>query len=499
MPKDIAVFPGGATLWWGWVLELSLKAKDRDLAAGLDKDGKPLRPISAATRKHRVSAMTPSGKGDPSAPPLEPGRQKSRTRSLLTGRAFPDHAEFWWKFDPWTGDSWAAILRYQAQEGRDVFGLSPEGLARVEKQALERWRKWVAGKPVAAPVVPLPTEAPMVIQPIGRMDLRLATLGIGGPGRAAMEAGQRRGGMTLDELERHLRAPARAVIPGRPRGEYNVLLRQIWGPGPLPGTPPKMAPIVKVPPKPKPIVKVAMGPMPIVKPKPKPQPIPVLPGPAGIPVRDALADRTKGKTSKAVQDSLAAIAKIHGDGNLPKIPIEQSAGTRVMGQFRRYAMTNQPINILISGRAEQPRITTLHEIGHFIEWSGIPKMQGGSRIFSLTPGLKEWLEATKNSQAVKDLRQLRAVVVTPMLKPDGTMGSYKVDRRYIGYLLQDDELWARAYAQYIATKSGDPTMMKELDESRGPGKLYPSQWSDADFAPIMKLMDDLFIKLGWIK
>src|SRR5438270_9794294 len=70
-------------LFWGWVVRLGLKAKDRDLARGIGADGKPLRRISQQTREHRHSAMTPTGKGDPSAPPLEPGRQLSRTRSLL--------------------------------------------------------------------------------------------------------------------------------------------------------------------------------------------------------------------------------------------------------------------------------------------------------------------------------------------------------------------------------------------------------------------------------
>src|SRR4051812_3662699 len=69
-------------LYWSWVTELGLRAKDKELSQGLDKDGRPLRAISAATRKHRRSAMTPSGKGDPSAPPLMPARALSRTRSL---------------------------------------------------------------------------------------------------------------------------------------------------------------------------------------------------------------------------------------------------------------------------------------------------------------------------------------------------------------------------------------------------------------------------------
>ena len=121
-PPDLAGYGADLKkLYWSWVVELGLKRKDRELSQGLDKDGSPLRAISQYTRDHRRSAMTPSGKGDPGAPPLTPGYQKSRTRSLLAGRAFTTHAAFFWKYDAWTGDSWAVVLSYQAARGRDAL------------------------------------------------------------------------------------------------------------------------------------------------------------------------------------------------------------------------------------------------------------------------------------------------------------------------------------------------------------------------------------------
>ena len=52
-------------MYWQWVVDYGLRRKDKELAAGLDKDGNPLRPIAPETRKYRRSAMTPNGKGDP--------------------------------------------------------------------------------------------------------------------------------------------------------------------------------------------------------------------------------------------------------------------------------------------------------------------------------------------------------------------------------------------------------------------------------------------------
>ena len=64
--------------------------------------------------------------------------------------------------------------------------------------------------------------------------------------------------------------------------------------------------------------------------------------------------------------------------------------------------------------------------------------------------------------------------------------------------MKPHELWARAYSQYIATRSGDKYMKMELDRLRE-DKLYNGgQWSDKDFEPIAKAIDDMFTDLGWI-
>ena len=171
-PNGLNTFPDAVRLlYWSWVTTLALKAKDRDLAAGLDAYGEPLRPISKETRKHRVSAMTPSGKGDPSAPPLSPGHKLSRVRSLLAGRALVDRCELWWRYDPFTHASFSKILTYQQEQGRDVFGLSDESVEEVRLAALRKWRTWLitgqvvpldlVGKRVQVPMAPTGTTGPI--------------------------------------------------------------------------------------------------------------------------------------------------------------------------------------------------------------------------------------------------------------------------------------------------------------------------------------------------
>lgn len=187
-PPDLAIYPDSVKLlWWGWVVEFGLEAKHRDLSRGLDKDGAPLRPLKPESIKHRKSEVGPTDRG---APPLQPSHLRSRVHSLLTGRAHVNSAEFWWRFDPVTGRSFAAILDYQREQGRDVFGLSPAATAWVRQQAGKRWEKWkraahVETRRAAMPgkrIVkqPLADRRPAFVIPLqGRTDLANMTAGPG--------------------------------------------------------------------------------------------------------------------------------------------------------------------------------------------------------------------------------------------------------------------------------------------------------------------------------
>ncbi len=243
-PPDLASYPVDVRkTFWGWVVELGIRQKGKEILAGLDKDGKPLRAILPKTRKNRKSEMTPSGNGDPNAPALIPGWQKSRTYSLLAGRALTTHADFYWRYDAWTGDSWGQVLAYQAKKGRDVIGISPKGLATVRVQAWAKWTQWKAGtlkeaKKKAAVAVGIPQ--------VGNYDTTHATFGIGVSSAKKFNRGTWTGGMTRDEWDAYLRGSAVAALPGRPARpaarspisgpNYNRLLLHTWGQGPRPGS-----------------------------------------------------------------------------------------------------------------------------------------------------------------------------------------------------------------------------------------------------------------------
>lgn len=152
------------------LVAFALEEKDADLAAGIGADGKALAALALKTRENRRSAMGPA---DPNAPALTPAHGLSRTRSLLTGRveASGQGAVFWWKFDPVTAKDWGEILDHHRKGAgrlpvRDVFGLSPQAVARVRRRLREWWRAYQVGRasvPVAAEPAALPTPAPAFV------------------------------------------------------------------------------------------------------------------------------------------------------------------------------------------------------------------------------------------------------------------------------------------------------------------------------------------------
>jgi hypothetical protein len=227
------------------------------------------------------------------------------------------------------------------------------------------------------------------------------------------------------------------------------------------------------------------------------EPIPPSPQPAepagSRPVSDGLI--IKGYKQET-QRTLAAIDRVHDDGSLDPIPVKRSSSKRRCGAYR-YAFDSSPVSISISSHGDHKELTLAHEIGHFLDHNGIKTGPDGK----LSPGFSslddsrfdEWRDAVSNSLAVGELRELR----------DGParLNGEVVRKTHVRYLLQTEELWARSYAQHIATRGREPAMLGQLREIQNrrdqAAVYYSSQWDDGDFKPIAKAINRLFTELGW--
>jgi SPP1 gp7 family putative phage head morphogenesis protein len=227
-------------------------------------------------------------------------------------------------------------------------------------------------------------------------------------------------------------------------------------------------------------------------------PRPTPPAPAsparGTPVSAALDIQPK-PTLAFARKAAAIIDSVHGDGTLPVLPVvteRMSRGTQ--GYFASEMLTDRPVKIAFRARPEQPLMTAVHEFGHFLDYSGIGN---GTRPMPSVraPVLDPWRNAVTTSRAVGRLRELAN---TPFIEVDGSV--YFPPRQHLGYMLKPEEIFARSYAQYIAVRSGNKEMRRELDQFRAgrAAPLYiPWQWEDDDFEPIGSAFDEVFSGLGW--
>jgi SPP1 gp7 family putative phage head morphogenesis protein len=216
------------------------------------------------------------------------------------------------------------------------------------------------------------------------------------------------------------------------------------------------------------------------------------PSPQGTPVSQALKTPARGAAKAAYQNALVALDSVHGDGILETIPATTT--TRFLnGLFEPNPSTRK---IAINPKlALTPELTVLHEIGHWLDHSAF----GGQRWASKSDLMADWRKACSESKAIQQVEEL---LKTPSIEVENTSGEkvrVVIDRSHVRYLLQTQEIWARAYAQYITTRSGDERLVKQLQAVRG-NQTNPyriRQWDDDDFEPIAKAIDAIMEAQGW--
>jgi len=143
--------------------------------------------------------------------------------------------------------------------------------------------------------------------------------------------------------------------------------------------------------------------------------------------------------------------------------------------------------IVLAERGRHQHLSLLHELGHFIDRYTSPPGSYSSAI--ARPQWRSWREAVEESEEI-----YRLVI-------DAQKTQHRDTRRAALYNLEPDEIWARCYAQYIATVSGDVRLRRELKafslELSRDGDFLTRQWSDESFVPIRETMDEIFEELGW--
>ena len=189
-----------------------------------------------------------------------------------------------------------------------------------------------------------------------------------------------------------------------------------------------------------------------------------------------------------VEDVASAIDRLHEVSSLPQVSIVY---TESRSSFARYSPGDRTPVLELSRRGPHPALSLTHEFGHLLDHA-----LGNFDVYSTTRRPSPFQSVLSAANDSKALREWRDVQTGKTPVPIGT------DRRQLDYWLVPQEVWARAYAQYVAVRSGSPLLLRDLQTSIDIESLplYRNvQWQADDFEPIASAIDTALRQIGWLK
>ncbi len=189
---------------------------------------------------------------------------------------------------------------------------------------------------------------------------------------------------------------------------------------------------------------------------------------------------------------LRLIETTHDLPKLDRIDVEWDSEVKG-GQFVAHAPRG-PYEIRLNPDGNHPELTLLHEVGHFLEWYAIPKQETSNRDFDKDPRFDDWLDAVLASANIRRMISHRD-------RQAANLSVYED----LNYLLRPEELWTRAYSQYVARTGGQAKAAVLFQQIAAENKIvkggimYKPYWSWSDFSPVQNAIEQILRELGWTK
>jgi hypothetical protein len=152
-------------------------------------------------------------------------------------------------------------------------------------------------------------------------------------------------------------------------------------------------------------------------------------------------------------------------------------------------------------------LALIHEFGHVLDHLRLGKSHEELATDRLPGGpLAGWWTAAEDSFAVRTLRRMRAECHGAVWAEAGGI-EHKVDHRRLDYLLSPQEIFGRAYVQWVADRSGSRVLWREMARLRaigcGPEAIFwvepPMVWDPEDDREMLLAMDKMLAATGMLK
>ncbi|ARU40200.1 hypothetical protein CCB80_03220 [Armatimonadetes bacterium Uphvl-Ar1] len=228
------------------------------------------------------------------------------------------------------------------------------------------------------------------------------------------------------------------------------------------------------------------------------------------PVSAAIKYR-KSAVKERIQSGVAIVDQVHSDGLLPKVVAGRFVdpnGLTAEGWYFTSVQSNEyygrTVGFLnLKPTAAFPELTVVHEIGHILE---IEILGAGTIVNRLSkPHWNDVGEALVMTAQVGGLLNARNQVGDRLRQAvsDGDLafGAQLAEwLERLDYLLMPEEIWARAYAQFVTKRSGSDILGKQLAQRMRIEfeRNLPTHWEDDDFGPVYQAIVKAMIAEGWI-
>lgn len=127
---------------------------------------------------------------------------------------------------------------------------------------------------------------------------------------------------------------------------------------------------------------------------------------------------------------------------------------------------------------------TLHEAGHFVDHAAIGQMRDGYGSSKGEPVMEKFMREAANTKTIQEIAKAGQKSKNPLVQQDAAR------------LMDRKEVFARAFAQYVATKSGSKVVQSQIKANEGAKK--GGYWTEQEFKKTIEpAMDEMFKTLGW--
>ncbi len=191
---------------------------------------------------------------------------------------------------------------------------------------------------------------------------------------------------------------------------------------------------------------------------------------------------------------------MHGDGDLDLIAVRSDRlGPRTAGGYATF--NGRPEAILFNAGHRITVSTALEEVAHMLDHQ---VLGGGEAWASTRPdgAIGSVLDAIRATLTFQQVAGYRFGQTVRLRRGDQVLNALIHDEAELEYERSITEWFARAYVQFIATVTGDQELLTEIATFRSTPERelrYPRAWSDEEFAPVARALEEALLGRGWMR